>query len=194
MSETTSWILSGAVAGVALMSLAAVGGDAREAPGAPASVRVAALGAAVRPGPGVPADVLADAYFDRARAPEAPHAAFDDWLVRHAITLKGLAAERGDNPAPESVADHPIPKADQGPLKAAEARLRDLRAEMDTAADPVSGEVLALLAATQARFDYWLFAVEANAPPALRAAARAAFEDTRDALENAAHRHTLAQL
>ena len=144
MSETTSWVLSGVVAGLALLSLAATGGQV--APARAESVLPVSMPKAVSNTP-QPTRLLASAYFDLAR--DGADLGFDDWYVRHEITLKGVAAQQGDPPLPEDPSSHTLSDQDRIPLVAAGKELGGWQAQADHAPT-----VMPLMATLQARYDW----------------------------------------
>ena len=187
MNDTLSWTLSGFIAGLALLSLSATGA---ETPKAAAPQRLAlAQTAPVRS----VSLVLADAYFDLARG-EAKASGFDDWYVRHQITLKGIAAQRGETLLPEEPAAHGLIPKDMEALTRAERSLAEWQAYFDGGAARSGDAALPLFAALKARYDWWLFSAEAGAPQAALEAAHKRFEDSRAALLTATRQNRLAAL
>ena len=187
MNDTLSWTLSGFIAGLALLSLSATGA---EPPKAPMAVRLTLAETA----PARPATlVLADAYFDLARG-EAKAGGYDDWYVRHQITLKGIAAQRGETLLPEEPAAHSLKPSDKDALARAQRSLTEWQAYFDNGAARSGNSAFPLFAALKARYDWWLLSAEAGAPKAGLDQARTRFEDIRAALLAATRQNRIATL
>jgi hypothetical protein len=193
MNETTSWTIMGAAAGLALLSLAATGAQS-ETPHAQ-KLALASLAADMAPGPGgtLPSQLLAEAYFDTARGKAAP-GGFDDWYVRHEITLKGVAAQRGETLPPEDPAGHTLTAQDQSQLEQAARSLAEGQAYLAKQTNISGSPVLPLLAALQARYDWWLLLADAKAPRDEIEAARVRYEDTHAAFAAALQQSRIATL
>jgi len=186
MNDTLSWTLSGFIAGLALLSLTATGAEPPKAPGAQRVVLA-------QDAPGRPASaVMADAYFDLARgeAETGP----DDWYVRHQMTLKGLAAQRGESIFPEEPAAHALKAKDKETLARAQRSLAEWQVYFASPEPQASNTALPLFAALQARYDWWLLSAEAGAPASAIEAARTRFEDLRSALLASTRQNRLATL
>lgn len=188
MNDTLSWTLSGFIAGLALLSLSATGAEPVKKPTAPLQLAMA------ESMPGRPfSTILADAYFDLARG-EAQTDGFDDWYVRHQITVKGIAAQRGEALLPEDPGVHSLKPKDREALAAAQRSLTEWQAYVDRGDARAGNAVLPLLAALKARYDWWLLNAEAGAPHAAIAAAALRFGDLRAALLTAINQSRIATL
>lgn len=192
MKETMGWVVTGVLAGVAMFSLA----TARDpAPSMNDPVQTKdGVPLATLEGPSSVATALADAYFSIARSDEGAANSQADWLVRHQITLKGFDAEQGLQPQPESPENRGLSKADEATLANAYALVEAQNQHNTQSRNPPKGDVIALSAALQAQYDWWLLGTEAGWAPKRLDNIRARFHDTLSALETARTRDTLAAL
>jgi len=194
MKETLGWVLTGVLAGVVMFSLATAHDPA---PSMNDPIKTAAVPLATLEGPAestAAATALADAYFSIARSGEAAESGRSDWLVRHEITLKGFDAEQGLSPRPEHPTNRGLAHADELRLAQAYAIVEEQNQRNARGTDPVTGDVIALTAALQAQYDWWLLGCEARWDDAKLTAVQQRFEDTLNALETARARNSLAAL
>lgn len=170
MSDHLSWTISGGLALFALLSLGAAGPHAAVAPATIPQSRTPLADPVA-----LPSQALAEAYFDVAKtAPQAP--GFDDWLLRHALTVKGVAAGRGEYPKPEILSGHVALGATETALELAEVAVDSWRRYLSKCScDHVF--LWTMAAEAQARYDWWLMLAEAGAPARSLAEARKMFED-----------------
>jgi hypothetical protein len=173
MNETISWTLAGTVASLALLSLGATGLQQREAPQPPAP-RAAFVVTDVAPS----SAVLAEAYFRVAREAPGLDSVSDDWFVRHEITVKGLAAQRGENPAPEAPESHALKPADMSEFNRAGRLVQNWRARLEANGSRPAA-VVSLAADLQVHYDWWLLLAEAGAPQMTVETAHRLYEETR---------------
>lgn len=194
MKETMGWVVTGVLAGVAMFSLA----TARDpAPSMNDPVKTQGAPLATLEGPSdarAAAAALADAYFAIARSDEGAASSQADWLVRHQITLKGFDAEQGLQPQPESPQNRGLGTADEATLAKAYDLVEAQNQHNTDSRTPPRGDVIALSAALQAQYDWWLLGTEAGWAPARLGKIRTRFEDTLSALETARTRDNLAAL
>lgn len=193
MKDTAGWVVTGALAGVAMFSLATAR-DPSPSMNEPLAAQGPALATLEDTATRNSADVLAEAYFSIARSEEAADPSQADWLIRHQMTLKGFDAEQGLNPVPETPDQHGLSSADTAALSNAHAALQRELLLTRQAGGARNGEIAALTAALQARYDWWVFGCEAAWATVRIEKARTLFEDTREALAHARARGALAVL
>jgi hypothetical protein len=195
MNETLGWALAATVAGLALLSLGATASLQREQGPVPrsAAAPVSSAQGPATPGPGDSAAFLADAYFRVAR--EAPGLVPEDdaWYVRHELAVKGIAAQRGEDPLPEEPSSHKLNPAEEPEFRQAGRLVEHWRTRLE-AAHPCPAGLTALTAQLQVQYDWWLFLAEAGAAPKSLEIARSLYEDARAQLTAAAAQSKMAAL
>lgn len=199
MNETLHWSLAGGLACAILLSLGFVGPEPDIAvPTEPRDAATDEVGeATVLALAWAPSQnaALAEAYMRIAqRQPEEPGAS-GDWLVRHQMTVKGLAARQGEKIDPEA------PQA-RGLTPTLEIALIEARQDLihwqqhvaQLPRLPNQSALYALAAEAQAQYDWWLFSAEAAWSQASLEDSQTTFDSALQAFRSALATAPIAQL
>jgi hypothetical protein len=192
MNETAGWALAATVASLALLSLGATASMQRDASPAPRTLAHRSAPAA-QAREADSAALLADAYFQIARDAPGLEAADESWFLRHELTIKGIAAQRGEDPMPEEPESDKLAPGEVPEFRQAGRLIEDWRARLG-AVQPRPAGLARLTARRQVHYDWWLLLAEAGAPRASIDTAHRLFEDARAALTAAAAQSKIAAL